>query len=149
MTIELQGKETFFFWLNFLGASLLAFISSFALFYFIYRGVLFGEFSAFKIALLLFIPYGLYSICQSIMVKAHRIQFLENEVVVQKGFIRQRYNADRASFITVKTHVANVEIQILDSQKKRLVTLLKNRKNFTDLTLIRRAAKISGLESLK
>ncbi len=149
MTIELQGKETFFFWLNFIGSVLLAFISLFAFFYFIYRGIQFDEFSAFKIGLLFFIPYGVFSIYRNGKIKAHIIQFSENGVLVQKGLIRKNYSTGRACFITVNTHVANIEIKILDSQRKPLATLLKNRRTFTDLTIIRRAAKISGLESLK
>jgi hypothetical protein len=145
-----EHRETYRYLLYKWGLIVLGVLSIFAFSLFVYRGVVFDEFSAFKIVLLLFIPYGIFSIKGTVSHMAHKYHFSKNAISVWHPFRKKEYvpNSDIEA-IDVTFFITKIEVKLLAPSGKVVAVLTKGRRFSQDVGSVRTFAKAAGIRSLK
>ncbi len=125
-------------------------LSSFAFGLFVYRGLFYDEFSLFKILLLAFIPYGLYSILRSFRRMAYCYTFSKDSIAVEFPFRKKVFlPISEIEGVDVTFFTTKIEVILLDPQGTPLAVLTKSRRFFQDVGVVRKLANLSGIRSVK
>ncbi|MGL1936408.1 MAG: hypothetical protein OCD01_15365 [Fibrobacterales bacterium] len=150
MELALEHRETSRYYIFLWGLLVLINLSSFAFGLFVYRGVLYGEFSLFKALLLLFIPYGLYSIVGTFRRMAYRFTFSKESIGVEFPFRKKSFiPISEVEGIDVSFFKTKIEVVLLSPTGATLAVLTKSRRFSQDVGIVRKLAKLSGIRSVK